>query len=76
MVTICTYMHPFSLETDLVYIGDMNLEELLLAIVEILDDESEQSVKEAFTLWNLYVFFALIVCYSLSHCAGNPRKLN
>jgi len=35
---------------DLVYIGDMNLEELLLAIVEILDDESEQFVKEALTL--------------------------
>jgi len=42
----------------LVYIGDMNLEELLLAIVEILDDESEQFVKEALTLWNLYVFFS------------------
>ena len=50
MVIICAYMYPFSLETDLVYIGDMNLEDLLLAIVEILGDESEQFVKEALTL--------------------------
>jgi hypothetical protein len=72
MVIICAYMYPFPLGTDFVYIGDMNLEELFLAIVEILDDESEQFVKEALTLWNSYVFFHV---YSLLLAKSLHRKL-
>ncbi|OAX34636.1 hypothetical protein K503DRAFT_429723 [Rhizopogon vinicolor AM-OR11-026] len=42
----------------------MNLEGLLLTIVEMLDDESEQFVKKALTLWNL----------KLKPTQGNPTK--
>ncbi|KAG1734273.1 uncharacterized protein EDB91DRAFT_1057000, partial [Suillus paluster] len=37
------------------YIGDMDLDELLWAIVEMLDDDNDPWVKDTLTWWNRYV---------------------
>jgi len=38
------------------YVGDMDLEELFLSIVEVLDDD-DAWVKETIAWWNRYITF-------------------
>jgi len=44
----------------------MDLEELLLAIIEILDDDEDPWVKEVLTWWNQYLRLSTNLVYAKS----------
>ncbi|OJA12489.1 hypothetical protein AZE42_08788 [Rhizopogon vesiculosus] len=55
-IHIITYFTLNSAQHWMRYIGDMDLEELLLSIVEVLDDD-DAWVKEIIAWWNRYITF-------------------
>ncbi|KAG1728839.1 uncharacterized protein EDB91DRAFT_1021024, partial [Suillus paluster] len=54
-IHVITYFTISSAQHWTRYIGDMDLDELLWAIVEMLDDNEDPWVKDTLTWWNRYV---------------------